>query len=182
MFIRSACRLTLRAALVLGTALTWGCATTGRNPATRIGTATLVSANGLSVGTAQIFAVGDRVTLTVAASGLPAGVHGIHLHTIGRCDLPTFVTAGVHLNPAARQHGTLNPRGSHLGDLPNLTIARSGVGTFTAMLPADAAELDRSLFDTDGSAIVIHAGRDDYRTDPSGNSGARIACGVLTRN
>lgn len=158
-----------------------GCQTIDEVPSERLGQATLRLANGLPAGTAQLFSNGSEVTLSVAAVGLTPGVHGAHLHTTGKCDTPDFTTAGGHLNPANRQHGHDNPAGAHLGDLPNLTIGDSGAGTVSVKLNGTRDEVLASLFDGDGTAIVVHAAADDYRTDPSGNSGARIACGVLTR-
>ena len=108
------------------------------------------------------------------------GTHGLHLHMVGRCDPPGFETAGGHLNPGMRQHGTENPAGAHFGDLPNLIVGGAGAATVTAALQGTRAEVLAQIFDADGTAVVVHAGPDDYRTDPSGNSGSRIACGVLT--
>lgn len=119
--------------------------------------------------------------LKLDVSGLPAGVHGAHLHTVGKCDAPDFTTAGAHLNPAGKQHGKDNPQGAHLGDLPNVTVGADGKGTITVPLAGTAAALTSALFDADGTAVVVHATADDYKTDPSGASGGRIACGVLTR-
>lgn len=172
--------MSVRTALLVVAALTAsGCTSLGEVPTARLGQARLQSANGLPAGTALLTAAGDRVSITVAAVGLPAGTHGLHLHMVGKCDAPAFAGAGAHLNPAGRQHGAANPQGSHLGDLPNLSIDGTGAGTLTAELNASRAEAQAALFDADGSAIVIHASPDDYRTDPTGNSGARIACGVL---
>jgi superoxide dismutase, Cu-Zn family len=158
-----------------------GCSSLGEIPTAKLAQAKLVNANGLPAGTAVLAAAGDRVTITIAAAGLPEGPHGLHLHTLGKCEAPGFTTAGAHLNPGGHQHGSANPQGSHLGDLPNLSADKLGAGTVTAELKATRAEAEAALFDADGSAIVIHAAPDDYRTDPTGNSGARIACGVLTR-
>lgn len=157
-----------------------GCQSVGSIPTERIGQATLRQANGLPAGTAQLFSSGSDVTLTVAVAGLSEGTRGIHLHTTGKCDAPDFTTAGGHLNPASRQHGIDNPAGKHLGDLPNIVTGTSGTGTFTANLGARDTVF-AALFDADGTAIVVHAGPDDYRTDPAGNSGSRIACGVISR-
>ena len=96
---------------------------------------------------------------------------------VGRCDAPAFESAGEHLNPAGAQHGLDNPAGPHMGDLPNLTVGTDSTGH----LVASATLADSSVFDADGSALVVHADPDDQRTDPSGNSGGRIACGVLSR-
>lgn len=159
-----------------------GCASLGDLPTKKIASATLRTANGLPAGTALLTAAGDKVTLTIAAATLPAGPHGIHLHMIGRCDAPDFVSAGGHLNPGGRKHGSQNPAGSHLGDLPNITIDVQGKGALSVELGATLDAAQSALFDADGSAIVIHAAADDYVTDPTGNSGARIACGVLQRS
>jgi Cu-Zn family superoxide dismutase len=128
--------------------------------------------NGEARGIATFFSDGQRTTIKVVAEGLPAGVHGIHLHAIGRCDGPDFKSAGPHWNPAGKQHGHDNPLGAHLGDLPNLTIGADGRGSASFAIQGDMA-------DTDGTALVIHAKPDDEKTDPSGNSGDRIACAVL---
>ena len=155
------------------------CASVPGVPTARIGSAMLRSASGLPAGTARIVASGDTVTLAVALVGLPEGIHAMHLHTTGSCVVPEFKTAGGHLNPGGKQHGTLNPMGSHLGDMPNVTIAGNGVGTATVTLNGTGTELKPILFDADGTAIVIHAAPDDSMTDPTGNAGARIACGEL---
>ena len=132
-------------------------------------------------GTAQLLASGAQVNISVAAIGVSPGAHGVHLHMTGSCEAPDFTSAGGHLNPDGRQHGHENPAGAHLGDLPNLTTGNAGAGTVSATLRGSREEVLARLFDADGTAVVVHASADDYRTDPSGNSGARIACGVLTR-
>lgn len=165
---------TLAPLLALG-----ACASIPAIPTARIGSAMLQTASGLPAGTAQIVESGDTVTLTVALAGLPEGVHAMHLHTTGSCVAPDFKSAGGHLNPEGKQHGTLNPMGSHLGDMPNVTIAANGVGTATITLKGTPASLEPVLFDGDGTAIVIHASPDDSMTDPTGNAGARLACGEL---
>ena len=141
--------------------------------------AELRHADGTPAGIARFRPKGDHIVLEIALAGIPPGVHGIHLHAVGKCDGPAFTTAGPHLNPLGHQHGMENPMGSHLGDLPNLTADANGRVGARFGLNVDQAALSRALFDTDGTAIVLHAAEDDYRTDPSGNSGARIACGVL---
>ncbi len=158
-----------------------GCTSLGGMPTTRMATAALTNAGGLTIGTAWLTAAGEKVTLNIALSGQAKGPHGIHLHMVGKCDSPAFTTAGGHLNPSAHQHGSANPLGSHLGDLPNVTVANNGSAALSAALAGTRAELETQLFDSDGTAIVLHADPDDYKTDPSGNSGARIACGVLRR-
>lgn len=158
-----------------------GCQTVDEIPNERLGQATLRLANGLPGGTAQLLASGAQVNISIALVGLAPGVHGVHLHTTGKCDTPDFTTAGAHLNPGGHQHGTSNPAGAHLGDLPNVTVGSNGTGTVSATLPGTREEVLAQLFDGDGTAVVVHANADDYRTDPSGNSGPRIACGVLSR-
>jgi len=124
--------------------------------------------------------VGDALRVRVESNGLPPGIYGAHLHGVGRCDRPTFETAGPHWNPSSRQHGRDNPNGQHLGDLPNLMVGTDGRGSFEFTVPgASLSGGAMALLDGDGAALVIHARPDDYRTDPSGNSGTRIACGVL---
>jgi superoxide dismutase, Cu-Zn family len=158
-----------------------GCAVVDELPNQRLAQATLRQASGLPAGTAQLISNGAQVSVSVATVGLTPGTHGVHLHTTGSCDAPEFTSAGPHLNPTNRQHGHENPAGAHLGDLPNVTVGAGGAGTVSATLRGTREEILASLFDAGGTAIVVHATADDYRTDPSGNSGARIACGVLTR-
>lgn len=137
----------------------------------------LVNALGAPIGTLRAWQTAGGVTLRVDASGLPHGVHGIHVHAVGRCDPPAFAGAGPHWNPAGKQHGFNNPAGHHAGDLYNITVAANGVLGEAVTVPGASIA---SLIDADGAALVIHAAADDYLTDPSGNSGARIACAVLT--
>jgi superoxide dismutase, Cu-Zn family len=118
----------------------------------------------------------------VQAAGLPAGHYGVHLHAVGRCEGPAFASAGPHWNPTGRQHGSLNPAGHHLGDLPNLDVDAQGDGRLEFAIAGASTSGPGGIFDADGTALVIHAAADDYRTDPSGNSGARLACGVLRPN
>ena len=167
-------------ALPLAAALA-GCQTIDEAPNERLGQATLRLASGLPAGTAQLLASGSQVNISIAVVGLTPGVHGAHLHKTGSCEAPDFTSAGGHLNPGGHQHGTSNPAGSHLGDLPTITVGSGGTGTVSATLPGTREEVLAQLFDGDGTAVVVHAGPDDYRTDPSGNSGGRIACGVLKR-
>ena len=168
-------------AALLAAALS-GCQTVDEIPSQRLGQATLRLANGLPGGTAQLLASGSQVNISIALTGISPGTHGVHLHMVGSCEAPDFDSAGDHLNPSNRQHGTGNPAGPHLGDLPNITIGSNGLGAVSAALPGTADSVLARLFDADGSAVVVHADPDDYRTDPSGNSGPRIACGVLTRS
>ncbi|MCY7271142.1 MAG: superoxide dismutase family protein [Sphingomonas bacterium] len=118
--------------------------------------------------------------LNLSATGMPAGVHGIHLHETGLCDGPKFESAGKHWNPAGKQHGRDNPAGAHAGDLANLTIAADGSAKVSIPIAgAMIASGAMMLADADGTALVVHAKPDDYKTDPSGDSGDRIACAVL---
>ena len=171
-------------ALAMPVLLLVGCTTATPRAATNpIGLADLRDGSGAERGTAEVGRDGAGLLLTVQVSGMvPNGVHGAHIHSIGSCQAPDFTSAGPHLNPGAHQHGSSNPAGSHLGDLPNLEVGPAGSGTVTVRLPGEPEALLAQLFDTDGTAVVIHAKADDYRTDPSGNSGARIACGVLIRS
>lgn len=143
-------------------------------------TAEIRDPSGGVVGTATASESGGALLVRIEAQGLPAGPHGVHIHTAGLCEGPAFESAGPHWNPTTRQHGRDNPAGAHLGDLPNLEIGADGTGTVEFSVAGGALSSGtNALLDTDGSAMVIHADADDYRTDPSGNSGGRIACGVF---
>ena len=139
----------------------------------------LVNGAGQSIGGVRAWQTAGGVSFRIDASGLPHGIHGIHVHSVGRCDGPDFASAGPHWNPAGRKHGTGNPAGPHAGDLPNVEVAANGVLAATVVLPGTSMA---NLLDADGAALVLHAGPDDNVTDPSGNSGARIACAVITPN
>jgi Cu-Zn family superoxide dismutase len=143
-------------------------------------TAHLADANGRVVGQAVLLQQGGGVRILLDVTGLPAGPKAVHIHEYGRCDRPSFESAGGHVNPAQAQHGTANPRGPHGGDLPDITVDATGRGHLETT--ATRVTLDKgaaSLLDPDGSALVLHEKADDMRTDPDGNSGARIACGVI---
>jgi Cu-Zn family superoxide dismutase len=143
--------------------------------------AELKDRDGKSVGIATFREVADGVVIDVDAKGLTPGLHAVHVHTVGKCEGPAFTSAGGHFNPAQKKHGLKSPEGPHAGDMPNMYVAKDGVGRFEVL--ADNITLksgDRSVFDADGSALVIHAGADDNMTDPTGNSGDRVACGVIT--
>lgn len=175
--------LTAGAMAALATA---GCATRApvdplpEEPMVSSARAELREPGGRIVALSSVSQIGDTMRVRVEASGLAPGIYGVHLHTFGRCDPPSFESAGGHWNPTAREHGRDNPRGQHLGDLPNLMVGTDGRGSFEFSIPGAWISGGRApLLDADGTAIVIHARADDYRTDPSGNSGARIACGVF---
>ena len=110
------------------------------------------------------------------------GAHGFHLHTVGACDAPDFKTAEGHLNPLDKNHGFESEGGAHVGDLYNIDIAEDGMGKQVNPIEGDAAQIAEWLFDEDGTAVIVHSGPDDYQTDPSGDAGSRVACGVLTRS
>jgi len=136
----------------------------------------LINAAGQTVGSVRAWQTAGGVTFRVEASGLPHGVHGVHVHSVGLCQGPDFASAGPHWNPAGRKHGLNTPAGPHAGDLTNVEVAANGVlGASLTLAGATMA----SLLDADGAALVIHAAADDEVTDPSGNSGARIACAVI---
>jgi Cu-Zn family superoxide dismutase len=163
------------ASLALG-----GCAAPALREPPSFASTQLVRPDGAALGTASIVAgARGRATLLVSVAGLSPGPHGIHLHAVGNCEAPGFTSAGGHLNPFGKQHGMQNPVGSHLGDLPNLDVAADGTAQLSYALPLPIGDLQKQMFDADGTAIVIHAGPDDYVTDPSGNSGGRVACGVF---
>lgn len=138
--------------------------------------AQLRTAAGADVGRATATEVAGGLRFTVDGMNMLAGTHGAHVHTTGRCDAPDFTTAGGHWNPTDMKHGTMNPQGPHYGDIPNLIVDSGGRGTVAATIPGATMA---GLLDADGAAFVIHAGPDDLKTDPSGNSGGRIACGVF---
>jgi superoxide dismutase, Cu-Zn family len=135
-------------------------------------------ATGRDLGTLTLANTTGGLMLSGALHGLPPGTHGIHLHTTGRCE-PPFTTAGGHWNPMGRMHGTQNPQGPHLGDMPNIVVSSDGIAAVSVTTPGGTLLGTDALLDADGAAVVIHESADDYRTDPSGNSGARIACGVV---
>ena len=141
----------------------------------------LRNASGSSVGQVTLDNTPQGVLMTATLSGLPPGTHGFHFHTVGACT-PTFEAAGDHFNPGKKQHGLRNSAGPHAGDLPNLNVPESG--TVRLEMIASGVTLGRgrgNLLDDDGSALVIHNFADDHTTDPSGNSGTRVACGVVQR-
>jgi Cu-Zn family superoxide dismutase len=167
--------------ILAGCVLT-GCASMGGGPSGPRAAADLVNAGGQKVGTAGLTQHGASVRLVVEVAGLTPGPHGIHLHAIGRCDPPAFTSAGGHHNPLRRRHGLETPQGPHAGDLPNLVADATGQAryeTTTDRVTIDDGPL--GLFDADGTAIVVHERADDHKTDPAGDSGARVACGVLVR-
>lgn len=145
-------------------------------------TATLRGPNGAEHGRVTLVDTPSGVLVQADLLGLPPGAHGFHFHERGAC-APDFEAAGGHHDPDQSQHGFLSEDGPHAGDMPNLLVPESGSiqAQFINMMVALAPDQDGTLFDRDGSSIVIHAGADDYRSQPAGRSGARIACGVVQR-
>ncbi len=139
--------------------------------------ATLQNPRGDEVGTVTVIESPHGLLLHVRIDGLPSGVHAFHIHETGRCQ-PSFAAAGGHLNPTGKAHGLMNPEGHHAGDMPNIHVDGARKLQIEVFVPDVTFQ---QLFDDDGSAIVIHAGPDDYRTDPAGAAGDRIACGVIVR-
>jgi superoxide dismutase, Cu-Zn family len=143
-------------------------------------TAALRTAAGEARGQATVTQAGDGISVRVEAMNMAPGTYAAHIHTTGRCDPPAFESAGGHWNPTSQQHGRENPQGPHKGDLPNLTIAAGGRGVVEFTIPgASVTGGSTAMLDSDGAAMMIHEKPDDYRTDPSGDAGARIACGTF---
>jgi len=142
--------------------------------------AALNNASGEMKARATIQETGAGLVVTVNASGMTPGDYAFHVHTTGKCDAPGFTTAGGHWNPAMKQHGKDNPAGMHMGDLPNLTVGADGTGTLTYTIAGGKLSSgDMPLFDADGAALMLHEKADDYKSDPAGAAGARVACGVV---
>ena len=143
--------------------------------------ALMYNTSGGAIGTAQLWQDANGVVqVEISSITLPAGTHGIHFHDVGKCESPSFTTAGGHYNPMGMEHGLQNPKGPHAGDNPNIVIPAGGIGNVS--FSTDRVSLTpgtRTLLDADGTSLVIHASADDQVTNPSGNSGARIACGVV---
>jgi len=146
--------------------------------------ADLVNAQGTKVGTAKITSAANGVKLSIKVSQLTPGEHGIHIHNVGKCDGPAFTTAGGHFNPTSAHHGVKNAQEPHphLGDLENLKVGENGKASATFLISgATLGDGQNSLFHDGGTALVIHAKADDMTSDPSGNSGDRIVCGVIEK-
>jgi Cu-Zn family superoxide dismutase len=150
-------------------------------PAGPSATAELKDLKGQKVGDALLEETPHGVLMTITLTGAPAGIHAIHIHETGKCE-PPFKTAGGHLNPGGKHHGIKNPEGKHEGDLPNIDVPADG--KLEVQILAGAATLKKgeknTMLDADGASIVIHAKQDDHMSDPAGNAGDRIICGVVT--
>ncbi len=157
----------------------WGCGESAPPPAKAI----MVNGQGQQVGQVTLTQTPQGVKIDLKVENLPPGVHAFHIHDKGVCGAPDFQSAGGHFNPYGKKHGLDNPQGPHAGDLPNLTVGPDGkaayetVATLVTLKPGQK----NSLFREGGTSLMIHAGPDDGVTDPAGNAGARIACGVITR-
>ena len=148
--------------------------------AERTAHAKLINAEGKEIGEATLREVEGGVEIRLVASALPPGEHGFHIHENGVCEPPDFKTAGGHFNPTGKQHGRENPMGHHVGDLPNITVKDDGTVEVTTIIEeATLSEGPNSLLKPGGTAVMIHEKPDDNKTDPAGNAGARIACGVI---
>jgi superoxide dismutase, Cu-Zn family len=144
--------------------------------------ADLINGQGDKIGTATFVQTNAGVQIDLNVSQLPPGVLGIHLHAVGKCETPSFASAGGHLNPEMKKHGKNNPEGPHAGDLANIEVGADGKAKASFVNAAvTLADGPNSLFHEGGSSLVIHEKADDYKTDPTGNSGARIACGVIQK-
>ena len=143
-------------------------------------TVTLNGAENKEVGTAKLLQIPNGVLVRLTLIKAAPGPHAFHVHAVGKCEGPEFTTAGGHFNPMSKKHGLLNPEGSHTGDLPNVIVPDSGAVIVETVIPHVTLKAgDHTLADADGTALVLHAGADDYTTEPTGNEGGRMACGVV---
>lgn len=154
-------------------------------PGDTVVTSTMYRSDGQEIGTVRMTAAPNGVMMHIAAAGLPPGLHAAHVHAVGRCDGSDFNAAGPHWDLSGRRHGRANPYGPHDGDLGNVSVGADGKLDVNVLIPGAALPVEEAgggqkvLRDSDGAALVIHAASDDERTDPSGNSGQRIACSIL---
>lgn len=171
-------------AALLATAAARPLAAQRADGAAQVAHAQLVDAEGKIVATATLHeTAGHGVLIRLEAERLPAGERAFHIHQTGRCEAPMFQSAGGHYAPRGRQHGFLVPAGPHAGDLPNIHVPQGGRLVIEVLAPDVTLRpgAPNTLFDEDGSALVVHAGRDDYKSQPAGDAGGRFACGVIQR-
>jgi Cu-Zn family superoxide dismutase len=152
----------------------------GQQAAAQSAKSTLKNGDGKEVGTAELTQLPAGVLIRLSLKGMPAGEHAFHVHGVGKCE-PPFTTAGGHFNPDSKKHGLMAMEGHHAGDMPNLHIPADGV--LAVEVVNDSVTLEKgkpnSLYGPNGTALIIHAGKDDYKTDPTGDAGGRIACGLI---
>lgn len=177
-------RITHKAGLILAGVVYLAACAMNKGTSTHAATmndvkAVMHDSTGKELGTLMVTEVAHGLMVTGTLTGLPAGEHAIHIHAVGQC-APTFAAAGPHWNPENRQHGTMNPAGPHYGDMPNITVGTDGTVSIHVMSPNGTLHGTNPLFDADGAAIVVHAKADDNKSDPAGNAGTRIACGVIS--
>jgi Cu-Zn family superoxide dismutase len=156
--------------------------TLSAQPAPKTARAEIYNARSEKIGSAALRGDGTGVRIELDVSQLPPGTHALHIHAVGKCDAPSFQTAGPHFNPEGKKHGTKNPEGPHAGDLPNFEVGADGRAKVSLVAPhVTLGDGPNSLFHPEGTALVIHEKPDDSMTDPAGNAGARIACGVVQK-
>lgn len=153
----------------------------GTVPAAPTAHAKLAAGDGSPGGTVTVTQAGDGLHVLVKAQGLTPGIHAVHIHTTGVCTGPDFTSAGGHWNPTGHQHGKDNPQGMHMGDMPNMLAGSDGAGEMEYVVHGGMISGGATpMLDADGAAVVIHAQADDNKSDPAGNAGGRVACGVLS--
>ena len=145
-----------------------------------VASAVLKDKDGKELGQVALTRTPSGVLLNITLTGVAPGEHAFHVHTVGKCEAPDFKSAGAHFNPDEAKHGVMSPEGPHSGDMPNLHVPESGKLQVEILNTLVTLNEDSALLDDDGSALIVHAGADDYKTDPAGNAGDRIVCGVVT--